>query len=290
MMRADNLLSIAISILVGLIVWWGYNRLFRGTAKKLGLVFSIILGGIAFVFPNLGKILGVVCFLAVVPLEVWHIKNKKTYSHIQLIYEGGGIRRGLQPVEVGALYSLTPNKLFALGFFALLEKGLVKSLSTGRGGLTVVLDDDFQHKDVILNPKSRRENRQEIAYQKKMQLSTSEDVLLEIFEQNVGKSLGDYSIQPWVDVLNRTVDNKLSGYDAVETQGYYKEFSAHRLGGIEEGHFNPQDYIGWMILSRYLGDINDQKANHWLNKSRPSWIQEGETIADWLNLVSSVSW
>jgi len=49
-MRADNLLDIAISISVGLITWWGYNRLFRGTGKKYGLVFSAIFGGIAFVF------------------------------------------------------------------------------------------------------------------------------------------------------------------------------------------------------------------------------------------------
>lgn len=289
-MNTDLLLNIIVSILVGLIVWWGGFRFLRGTGKKLRLLFSALAVGLALVFPSVGRIIGFIGLLMIGAVEIWYTRNKKAYSYSQLTYEGGGIQRGLLPVEVGVLYSLTPSNLFVLGLVELLQKEFVSLKNGGAGSLIVALDQDFHLSRELLNPKLRREKRQEIAYQKKGLLSPSEDVLLEIFGQNNGKSLGEYSIQPWIDVLNRSVITKLSGYDKIETQGYYKEFIAHRLKGIVAGYFNPQDYIGWMILSRHLGDKNDQIALQLLKKTRPSWLQEGENFLDWLNLVSSVSW
>ncbi len=289
-MNTDTLVNVIVSLFVGLIVWWGGFRFFRGTGKKLRLFVSVLVAGMALIFPDIGRIVGFIGLFGVLALEVWYNKNKKDFSYSQLTYEGGGIRRGLLPVEVGALYSLEPSTLFVLGLVEIFQKGFVAGTNVRGGGLIVGLDKDFQTSREILSPKLRRENRQEAAYQKKMLLTPSEDVLLEIFGQNNGKSLGEYSIQPWIDVLNRSVITKLSGYDKVETQGYYKEFIAHRLKGIVAGYFNPQDYIGWMILSRHLGDKNDQIALQLLKKTRPSWLQEGENFLDWLNLVSSVSW
>jgi len=289
-MNADDLLNIIVSILVGLIAWWGGFRLFRGTGKKIRLLFSAIVAGVALFFPSAGRIMGFVGLLSIGVLEIWQINNKKTFSYSQLTFEGGGIRNGLLPVEVGSLFSLTPSNLFVLGLIELIQKGFVSWKYVGEGGLIVSLVGDFRKSREILNPKSRREYRQEIAYQKKRLLTPAEDVLREIFEQNDGKSLGEYSIHPWIDVLNRSVVTKLTGYDRVETQGYYKKFIAHRLKGIESGYFNPQDYLGWMILSRYLGDKNDQIALQLLNKTRPAWLQEGENFSDWFNLVNTVSW
>ena len=289
-MNTDLLLNIIVSILVGLIVWWGGFRFLRGTGKKLRLLLSILIAGVALIFPSVGRIIGFIGLLMIGALEIWSINNKRSYSYSQLTYEGGGIRRGLLPVEVGVLYSLTPSNLFVLGLVELLQKGFVSENNAGAGDFIVTIDQDFHQSRGILNPKLRREKRQEIAYQKKRLLSPSEDVLLEIFEQNKGKPLGDYSIQPWIDVLNRSVDSKLSGYNSDETQVYYKEFITHRLRGIESGYFNPQEYIGWMILSKYLGDKNDQIAQQLLNKTRPPWVHEGENFTDWLNMVRSVSW
>ena len=289
-MNPDNLLNIIISILVGLLAWWGGYRVFRGTGKKLRILFSLILAGLAFTFPHIGRVIGFIGLIAIGGLEIWTINNKKAYSYSQLTYEGGGIRRGLLPVEVGALCALTPSNLFVLGLIDSIQKGFVQWSNDEGNGLIVTLEGDFKASREILNPKSRRENRQEIAFQKKKLLTPSDDVLLEIFEQNDGKSLGEYSIQPWIEVLNRSVDSKLSGYDVVETQGYYNEFITHRLSGIESGYFDAQDYLGWIVLSQYLGDKNAPVAHHLLKKTRPSWLKKGEEFTIWLNLVSSVSW
>ena len=289
-MNIDNLMDIIISILVGLLTWWVGYRVFRGAGKKLRILISVFFAGLAFFFPHIGRVIGFIALIAIGGLELWISNNKKNYSYSQLTYEGGGIRRGLLPVEVGALYALTPSNLFVLGLIDSIQKGFVSWSNDAGKGLVVSVDMDFRNSRGILNPKSRRESRQEIAFQKKKLLTPTEDVLLEIFEQNDGKSLGDYSIQPWIEVLNRSVEAKLSGYDVVETQGYYKEFISHRLLGVESGYFNAQEYLGWMILSRYLGDTNAPIALQQLKKTRPSWLKKGEDITNWLNLVSSVSW
>jgi len=289
-MSVNFAVNLLLAILVGFCAWWGGYRLLRGTGKKFGILFAVILTGLVMIFPWSGKVMSIAGLLGIGILELRHRHNKKAYSYSQLTYEGGGIRRGLLPVEVGTLYSLTASNLFVLGLIELLQKGFVKVISNEGKGLRIALDENFRATRTILNPISRREARQEIAYQNRRLLTPAEDVLLEIFDQNSGKELGDYSIQPWIDVLSRTTDSKISGYDLVETQNYYKEYRSHRLTGIERGFFNSQEHIGWMILSRYLGDEDQRLAMDLLKKTRPSWLKEGENCIDWLNLWHSVSW
>jgi hypothetical protein len=290
MMMNDRVLSLFSGLLVGIGTWWTFTRVFRGTGKSLGLLFSLVMGGFGFWNAGVGGPIGILLIVAGSILEILQFSKKKEFSHSHLIFEGGGIRRGLSPVEVGFLNDLSPSGLFVLGLIDLLQKGLIEYSKTADGGLKVTLVEVFWNSRAILNPKSRRDARKSIAQRRMKELTDYEDVLLETLDQNADSSIGEFSIQHWIEYLNRSVNAKTSGFDIVETNHYYFEFIKHRLMSVESGYFKPLDYIGWMVLNLYLNDKNGQLTYKLLKKTRPSWLTEGEDLVKWLNFVKSVAW
>ena len=286
----DKFISLITGILTGLCAFWVYYRLFRGTGLKFGIIVSVLLSGFSFFSPVSGKLLAFILFSIGIVIELIINTQKRGYAHSQFVFEGGGIRRGLTPVEVGVLFKVETNDLFVLTLIDLIQKEFVEYRTLPDGGVVVNLRDDLESSQIILNPKLRRKNRKDIAFTNLRHMTDTEDALLELVAENVNQSLGNYSIQPWVDYLHRQVENKLSGYEVAQTRDYYLDFVNHRLSGVEEGHFDPSEYFGWMVLGMLLNERLSNLALGLIKNSHPSWIHEGESFINWLMRLKSIAW
>lgn len=286
----DKFISLATGILTVLCAFWVYYRMFRGTGLNIGVIVSVLLGLSSFLSPVVGKILAFTLFLIGIVFELIVNTQKREYAHSQFIYEGGGIRRGLIPVEVGVIFKLEFRELFVLALIDLLHKGYVVYKILPDGGIVVFLSDEFKFKQELISPKLRKKARMEIAFSKLRQLTDTEDALIELIANNSNHFLGSYSFQPWVDYLDRNVERKVSGYDIDQTRKYFQGFIGHRLRGVEEGHFDPQDYFGWMVLGMFLNDELSKPALGIIKNSHPDWLIEGESFINWLTEVNSIAW
>lgn len=286
----DKVISLITGLLTALCAFWVYYRLFRGTGIKIGLIGSVLLGGFGFLSPSVGRLLAFILFSVGIVLELGGNAQKREYAHSQFRYEGGGIRRGLIPVEVGVLFNFANNELFVLALIDLLQKGFVRYTTLPEGGISIYLSEDYKSDHLILNPKQRKKHRKDIAFSNLKELTDTEDALLELIAKNSNYSLGSFSIQPWIDYLHRQVEFKLLGYEVDETKSYYQEFVSHRLHGVGEGSFEPFDYFGWMVLGISLSEKTAQLALSVIKNSRPDWILKDESFINWLFEVKSIAW
>ena len=290
MMTAFSSARLLVGLLIALGAWWVYHRLFLGTGRLPGVLIAILFGVVSYNFPDYGIPIITVLFIFGSFLELRRWIKKEDYSYSHLIYEGGGIRRGLTSEEVGVLNHLDRSSLFVLGLIKLLKKGFVEYKQFPDGGITIKPTNELAPSSEVLHPQSRREARQFTARQKKELLTSSEDVLVEIFIQNSNLSVGEYSIQPWIDFINREVQAKISGYDQTQTVDYYQNYINHRLDGVAAGYFELEDYFDWLFLSAYLGVNNHSNLTKLLQNSRPGWIHESENVVSFANLIRSVRW
>ena len=286
----DKLIPLITGFLTALCAFWVYYRLFRGTGLTFGMIGSGALGVFSFFSPTPGRLLAFILFSIGMVFELIVNTQKRQYAHSQYIYEGGGVRRGLIPMEVGVLFNFAINDLVVLALIDLLQKEYVTYTTLPEGGIFINLADDYKSDKIILNPKLRRKSRNEIAFSKLKELTKTEDVLLELISKNVDRSLGSYSIQPWIDYLHRQVNHKLSGYEIDQTRNYYQNFVRHRLHGVAEGHFEPPDYYGWMAFGRFLNEELSELALGVMKNSHPDWIPEGESFINWVLELRSIAW
>jgi hypothetical protein len=289
-MEIDNLIIVLSSVggMAGFL--WVYLRLTRGTGVISGVFLSLMVLVVGYKNPVVGRYLAVIFIFSVALVEVWVQLKKRKFSYSHLTYEGGGIRRGLSPPEAGALFDLPISALFVLGMVELLQKGFIRYIWLPDGGLVVKPAEDFLVQKKNFNPKARREARKEAAFERTQELTISDDILLEIFEQNMEQALGEYSIQIWVDYLHQKVGEEFSEYDFAQTKQYYRDYIKHRFRGIQKGFFSSRDYIGWLFLSLFAGNNFFTSTNKILTQTRPHWIDEGESLINWLKAVKSVEW
>lgn len=255
------------------------TKLLRGSGRLLGVVLAIILGGLAWVYPAAGTVALVLLSSALVGVVILEHSQKKDVAHSQLIFEGGGIRRGLTPVEVGTLLEVSPGDLLVVSVSALLQKGILERVDQGLVGLRV--KPLFQTGRDVINPAERTAARKKAARDHSKVLSVEEELLLELFWQHIPPSSEKFPIQLWVEKAIQECNLKLGGYDRSQSKVYYHNYMAHRFEGVEKGFFQRDEYVPWMVLDIFAHTQDEAFLLDMIEKTRPAWLHEGESLIDW---------
>ena len=265
---------------------WCYYRLLKGTGIPVGSLIGA--GAAAFVMfnPVPGKVLTGLLVFAAIGVEINFQRRKRQFGGGEMVFEGGGIRRGLSPVKAGVLLKLEPRELLLVGLVQMLQKGLV-SYSVSDGGLYIRLTESMRVESEIINPAEKKRNRKLSAQRSGKLLSTDEDILLELVEQSEGEPVGSLPIQVWVDRLKTETLEDLEGFRLEKTIEYYDAYITHRLNGVAVGHFDANDYVDWMSLAYAAGELKTDPLINLVKETRPGWLAPDEDLYNWLATLKS---
>ena len=280
----DMLATLAVAIgnfLVG--VLFGI-RITRGSGIWISIGVGVVLGALGWFFPKIGLYTGIFILLLIGIFELWQYSIKRTYAHSHLIFEGGGIRRGLTPVEAAILLEMDSEVLAIIGIISLMDKGLINFAADYHGnGLEVVPELRIGAKTI--NPQERKKMRKAVGRSLNQTISPSEDVLIEMIEQNGERVFGNFQFAVWIEISRKECDKKMAGFDRDQTIDYYFEYINHRLTGVIKGYFPRQDYIAWMVLEYYLRSQGENFIDPILNNTQPGWLTDKETLLDWITML-----
>lgn len=252
----------------------------------LAVLTGSVFGLIAWVMPQLGVFTLVLLVVGRIGVTVWQEREKINVAHSHIIFEGGGIRRGLTPVEAGILLEIPPMGLLTVSVSALLQKG---TLMRGEDGQVEfwVRPENQASKDTI-NPVKRTAERKKAARNQGKVLSVEEDMLLEMFWQGILPNSSKFPISLWMDKASQECDFKMSGYDRAQSVKYYKNYMAHRLNGVGKGFFPEDEFVPWMVLHLFVRPQNEGELLDIIKKTRPSWLHAGESLSDWVKTFAGL--
>ncbi|MCB2180261.1 hypothetical protein KQH54_03990 [bacterium] len=260
------------------------TKVLRGAGRMLAVLVSVILGGFAWGFPVIGKFILVLVVFALVGTLIWENRRKTDLAHSQLIFEGGGIRRGLTAVEVGTLFEVEPPALLTVSVTTLLQKGILEREDTSGRGLRV--NSIYQADRDTINPSERTAERKKAARKHCQVLAAEEEMLLELFWQNITPEAENFPMRLWVEKAAQACDAKLGGYDRPQSRVYYHNYIAHRFEGVEKGFFPSDEFIPWMVLDIFAQTQDQSFLRNLIQKTRPAWLQADESLLDWVEKFS----
>jgi hypothetical protein len=262
-------------------------RVTRRTVFWVSIIVGVILGTFGWFFPKIGLYAGIFILLLIVIFELWQYRKKENYAHSHLVFEGGGIRRGLTPVDAAILLDMDAKDLTILSIISLLGKGIINLAADNRdSGLVVV--SEYRIREKTINPHERKKMRKAIARKLNQTISPSEDVLIEMIEQNSEKGFGNLQFTVWFEVSRKECENKMAGFDREQTIEYYFDYINHRLTGVIKGHFPRKDYIEWMALEYFLRSKGDNFIAPILNATQPNWLNGDDSLLDWITKLENV--
>lgn len=256
------------------------TQLLRGAGMITAGLAGLLFGALAWFFPAFGVGTLIVLAMAGIGSAVWQKKLQKDIAHSQLVFEGGGVRRGLTPVEVGTLFEISTKGLLVVSITTLLQKGILKR--TGEGDSSRLrVNPEIQAGKEIINPTDRTVARKKAAREHGQVLSPEEDMLLELFWQQIEPSSDVFPFQIWADKAAQECETKLGGYDRSQSVMYYHNYMAHRFEGVGKGFFSQEEYVPWMVLDVFAHTHDSHALREMMQKTRPAWLRAGESLFDW---------
>jgi len=277
--------SFVMPLLASVAFGWCYFRLLRGTGIPAGSLLGAAAAGFVLLYPAAGKILTGILIAAAVVVEVDFQRRRKAYQASEMIFEGGGIRRGLTPAAVGALFDLPVENLLPVGLLELLQKGLIAT-NSDHGRLSFQPAELIRVDREIINPAEKMKIRKAAARVASLVLTSTEDILIELISQQGDQPVSAKSAQVWAYQLAQQTESDMGGFDREKTKVYYDAFITHRLNGVAAGHFKADEYTGWMALARALGMLDSAALMAVVRQSRPAWLGDAQDLLAWLDLVS----
>jgi len=277
--------SIWIPLLASTAFGWCYYRLLRGTGIPAGSLLGAATAYFVWVNPLAGKIMTGILAAAAVVIEIDFQRRRKNYQGSEMVFEGGGIRRGLMPPEVGALFGLPDDALLMVGLVELLQKGLI-SYQKQAGALVFRLADVIRLDREVLNPAEKMRARKAAARAANQVLTSTEDILIELIGQSEDQPVGALPAQVWAGQLRTQSVDAVAGFDPGKTKDYYDAYITHRLNGVAAGHFKADDYTSWMALALVMGMLTTPALMAVVRGTQPAWLQEGEDLLSWLEELS----
>lgn len=200
-------------------------------------------------------------------------ENTPAYVPARIMFEGGGIKRGLSAPEVAIVLGKPIQYALMSIILGLLQKDLVRIM----GWAPVVLQEKAELKSVAdtHNPRERAKIRQEFALQKAVVISPFEDQMLELVARNGEVPMKDMSFDILIVPLVNFVAARMAGYSLEESRRYYdsvigraqKEIMAP-LDGV-----NPRKWFERKVNLLLLENNVDYPSEvlsydpEWLNKS-----------------------
>ncbi len=182
-------LDLIVAVIAAIGFGWCYYRLFKGTGLLFGVVLELVIGMAVLNFPVVGIWVALGLGIAAFGLEVRHHQQRKAYLGAQMTYEGGGIRRGLTPVQAGVLFERSEGEVLELGLVEALGAGTIELQKRGEIGFR--LADHLRMGEAIINPVEKREARKQAGREAFQVISGTDDILLELVRQQEGKRLGE---------------------------------------------------------------------------------------------------
>ncbi|MBN2045481.1 MAG: hypothetical protein JW757_10710 [Anaerolineales bacterium] len=278
-------LDLVVAVIAAVGFGWCYYRLFKGTGLIIGLALELLVGLAVLNFPDAGIYaalgLGIAAFL----FEVRHYRSRKKWAGSRMTFEGGGIRRGLSPVQVGILFDRPESELIQLGLVEALEAGTV-SLQDG-DEVRFSLAEHLQVGEELLNPLERRETRRQAARKAFQIIAPNDDVLLELIRQHEEKPVGSLPAKIWLEKTAERTEFEMTGFDVDQTITYYDAFISHRLMGVAGGHFDADDFPAWTALAGMTGILDAQSLAVVQENIRPAWLPPGQGLSEWLKRLAA---
>ncbi len=223
--------------------------------------------------------------LSVIVLEIRQYFTKPVYEGVHMVFEGGGIRRGLSTPQVAVLMSFSDPAILTLALIDLLQKGFVSIQPIESGGIGFELGKAFELEENVYNPTMKYEQRKNAAFEAKQMLLLYEDHLLELIDQNGGKAISEWGFELWYSLVQRETSHRLNGYDDAATLIYYQAYISHRIDQIWINEDRSIKNIGWLILASWMDGKPAQEARERLKNLRPEWLPQGEEM---VNVIEAI--
>jgi hypothetical protein len=280
-----------VQILIGLFIWVLFAIVFFHFTQRFGryifILFFIFYIVLFIIKPQISFCATLVAGLVIIMRERLLSKKKRKYKKAIAKFERGGIRRGLTPPEIAAVFGKPFHHIFTLVVVSLLEKGFV--VIYDERGLLLRVSDSMQTRTHSLNAEKRAKLRRQGAQELKQIIYLFEEPFLELLEQENGKGIAEIDFSVTVKPFFQSVAERIGGFDLNETRDYYQRI----VQKLESGNSKtPSDFyinrgIEWKLLGMYL-DGNYTLSFH----EHPKWFfdpkdasekkQSNNTLISWI--------
>lgn len=263
-----------ISILIGSFIWIlftiKYFQFTQGFGKSIFALFSIFYIIVFIINPLFSYVIAVVEGILLFLWQKIKSRRKQKYHKVIAKFEAGGIRRGLTPPEIVAIFGKPFHQVVSLIFIGLLEKGFL--VVEDQNNVKFKVSSSMETRAQSLNTEKRAKLRREGAQVLKQILYPFEEPFLELLEQENGKSIDEIDFGVTVKPFFNLIAERLGGFDLEKTRGYYesviRRFSENRKSAVSLS-INMNQSIEWKLLNFYL----DEKYSLNLNE-HPNWIYQ----------------
>ncbi len=234
----------------------------RGTGCSVLLVLLGVTVFIMFQSPHLHLALWPILLVVAVAYYLGVYRRKPRYLAALASVEGGRICRGLTPPEAAILMDTPMDRVLAMIFTSLLDKGAVRATSS----------DPLQIEPAGSRPSP---NVVELPDGRRVSLEPYEVGFVERLEGPPGP-LAEKPFQKPIERLIGLVRYKMTGFDVEATREYYRRVVDRAWQQIEGEPRNAQKdalaqrHINWLALSDdYDERMADQRGRGW--HYRPAW-------------------
>jgi hypothetical protein len=269
-----------VQILVGLFIWSLFAIVFfhftHGSGKYIFVLFSVFYIVLFIINPLVSFFTALVAGLSLIFRQRLQSKSKKKYHKAIARFEGGGIRRGLTPPEIGVVLGIPFHRILTLVIVGLLDKGFI-SIGDERN-LQIRVTDSMQTRTHSLNTEVRSSLRRQGAQELQQVLFPFEEPFLELLEQEDGKGIAEIDFSVTVKPFFQSVSERVGGYNLGETRDYYiKTVSKYSEGENFASFSGTRDHrdIEWKLLRVYLDDEYTLDRNEF-----PNWIFDAKDLSE----------
>lgn len=234
------------------------------------------------VLPEVGRTLGF-CAPFVTPLIVIFVVFRGITRAFKPDYlppiaqvEGGGIKRGLTAPEAAVLLELPLTKVLGLIVFGMLEKKLVRQIYVDP--FTVEVEEAYRTagREDLTDDEPRNRYRREVARQKGTVIHQYELSFLDVIESHSGVAIRSLPVFGPMEMLVKSVVEKMKGFDLSDTQDYYRRVieramkQAKAIGDIQQREAYLDQYLPWVMMQpNYKPALSVGGHNYWPMWARP---------------------
>jgi hypothetical protein len=261
----ELLFKAAIFLAVGVLLFWLWRRIFRGTGKTILLTTWLVLILFSIFSFETVQILLWGCLILLLLYEGWRVVATPRYSKANASFETNQILRGLSPVEAAYFVGLSKREVFVVALLDLLDKGVLR-IKRDVGRLTVSLTDEYRLVDTSISPGERMSNRERIARESDQIIHPFEDVFIELISSLDSRVVSEVNFEIWYQYLNNDLGKLAGVYDIQQTSEYARrivEKMAAPDSGFSSGKRNLSAWKAIWLFARGEDGLNDH---------RPGWL------------------
>jgi hypothetical protein len=281
-----------IQILLGFFIWLSfavcYFYLTKGIGKFTFVSFSIFYIIVFIINPVASFVIGIVSGISIFIWLGLKSRRKQKYKNTVAKFEAGGIRRGLAPPEIAAVFGKPFHQILTLIFIGLLEKGFI--FIDDEKNIKLKVSYTMETRTHSLNAEKRGKLRRIGAQESKQILFPFEEPFIELLEQEEGKEIAEIDFNVTVKPFYNSVAERLGGFDLEQTREYCESllewiFENEKFVGPINN--NRKQRIEWNLLNSYLNEKYSLELdklpiwflydNHSSDKHRPN-----KTLVKWI--------